>query len=603
MNSSSLLSDPNVNTAYVTRQLAYAQKSRQASSPHHHARTAAAMARSAPVSSTVTIIDPNNPSKVFNRAVNGNNGKNTNTTTTTLGGDTSSDDLWSTLDIGGVGLNNIAPVLWSYEFLTVLYLNHNNLTELTSDVAKLVNLKTLDISGNKLKSVPPELGMLIKLQDLLLFDNNITTLPNELGTLCELEMLGLEGNPIQPEIKSLLLREGTQAVIISLRENTPVGMPPPQREWITVENSVLENDNDKLSVLCYNILCPKYATSQVFGYTPSWALNWDYRKELIISEVLGYQSDVVCLQEVAVKHYEGELGDALKERGDYDSVFFPKSRVKTMTGKNRKEVDGCAIFYKASKYNLIEHHLLEYSPKSLQRPDFKHSDDIYNRVMTRDNVAVMIILEHKESLQRVLMVNSHIFWDPHYADVKLVQVGMMMDEIEDFAAKHLVPPSTSPDGPTYASVKQLPTIICGDFNSVPESGVYEFLSKGKLPPHHPDFGNYSYGGYTSEGLSHNLSLKSSYSHVGELDITNYTPEYKGTLDYIWYTNNTLEVVSLLGGIRQDYLDKVVGFPNAHFPSDHIPLMAEIRIKKPSSHHEPIEPNFGFTTNSASLTKR
>ncbi|KAI7900017.1 Endonuclease/exonuclease/phosphatase [Cokeromyces recurvatus] len=562
------------------------------------------MARSAPVPSTVTITDPNNPNKIFNRITNSNSGgKNTNTTTliSAMNNNMPSEDVWSTLDIGGIGLKNIAPVLWTYDFLTVLYLNHNNLTHLTSDVAKLVNLKTLDVSGNKLKSVPPEIGMLVKLHELLLFDNNITTLPNELGTLCELEMLGLEGNPIQPEIKSLLLREGTQAVIISLRENAPVGMPPPQREWITIENNILEDDNDKFSVLCYNILCPKYATSQAYGYTPSWALNWDYRKEHIISEVLSYNSDIICLQEVAIKDYEGKIGDALKEHGDYDSVFFPKSRVKTMTGKERKEVDGCAIFYKASKYNLIEHHLLEYHQKAIQRPDFKHSDDIYNRVMTKDNIAVMIILEHKESLRRLLVVNSHIFWDPQYADVKLVQVGMMMDEIESFAAKHLSPPSTSPNGPTYASTKLLPTIICGDFNSVPESGVYEFLSKSSLSPHHPEFGGHSYGSYTTEGLTHHLSVKSCYSHIGELDITNYTPEFKGTLDYIWYTNNTLEVITLLGGIRQDYLDKVVGFPNPHFPSDHIPLMAEIRIKLPL--REQNEPNSGFTNNNSASRKK
>lgn len=215
----------------------------------------------------------------------------------------------------------------------------------------------------------------------------------------------------------------------------------------------------------------------------------------------------------------------------------------------------------------MEHHLLEYNQKAIQRPDFKQSDDIYNRVMVRDNVAVMAILENKETLARLLVVNSHIFWDPQYADVKLVQVGMMMDEIETFAAKHLSPPSTSPKGPTYPSTKALPIVICGDFNSVPTSGVYEFLSKGTIAPDHTEFGNHLYGAYTTEGMSHKLSVKSSYSHVGELDITNYTPGFKGALDYIWYANNALEIVSLLGGLDSEYIKKMVGFPNAHYPSE------------------------------------
>jgi CCR4-NOT transcription complex subunit 6 len=210
---------------------------------------------------------------------------------------------------------------------------------------------------------------------------------------------------------------------------------------------------------------------------------------------------------------------------------------------------------------------LEYNQKVLQRADFKQCDDIYNRVMTKDNIAVMTILENKETLGRILVVNSHIYWDPLFADVKLVQAGMMMEEVERFAAKHLSPPATSPEGPTYANVNLLPIIICGDFNSLPSSGVYEFLSKSSIQHDHSDFGNHSYGTYTSEGLKHRLALKSAYSQIDELDITNYTPGFKGTLDYIWHSNNTLDIISLLGGIDQDYLDKVVGFPNPHFPSE------------------------------------
>jgi CCR4-NOT transcription complex subunit 6 len=216
---------------------------------------------------------------------------------------------------------------------------------------------------------------------------------------------------------------------------------------------------------------------------------------------------------------------------------------------------------------LIDHDLIEYNQKALQRSDFKQTVDIYNRVMNKDNIAVFCMLEDKNTSQRMLVANSHIHWDPSDADVKLVQVGVLMDEMKKFATKHLSPPASNPKGPTYASADKISTIICGDFNSAPDSGVYEFFSKGKIQQGHDDFGNYSYGTYTTEGLSHPLSLKSSYSHVGELPFTNYTPGFKGALDYIWYTTNTLDVISLLGPIDQEYLGKVIGFPNAHFPSE------------------------------------
>jgi len=54
--------------------------------------------------------------------------------------------------------------------------------------------------------------------------------------------------------------------------------------------------SDTFTVFSYNILAEKYATPQMYGYTPSWALSWEYRKELILQEILAYSADIVCLQ-------------------------------------------------------------------------------------------------------------------------------------------------------------------------------------------------------------------------------------------------------------------------------------------------------------------
>lgn len=75
-------------------------------------------------------------------------------------------------------------------------------------------------------------------------------------------------------------------------------LPPPEREWITLEDSVAAatTGTDTFTMFCYNILAEKYATAQMYGYTPSWALAWEYRKELILQEVLAYSADIICLQ-------------------------------------------------------------------------------------------------------------------------------------------------------------------------------------------------------------------------------------------------------------------------------------------------------------------
>ena len=282
------------------------------------------------------------------------------------------------------------------------------------------------------------------------------------------------------------------------------------------------------------------------------------------------------------------------------------------------------------RYQLVEKHLIEFSAVAMQRQDFKKTDDMFNRVLGKDHIAVVCLFEDKASGSRLIVANAHIHWDPAFRDVKLVQVALLVDEIEKIAnnfaklpprlnlsiptmSSTMVPsagstsdeegqsfggsstattadgtntdPTTAASSPTssmangvpkrrpqpiYSDGSKIPIIICGDFNSVPSSGVYEFLATGALAPNHPDFLSHTYGRYTSEGLRHRLNLKSAYAAPGaggENLLTNYTPSFQGMIDYVWYTGGTVGVNAVLGEVDRGYLEKVVGFPNAHFPSE------------------------------------
>ena len=105
---------------------------------------------------------------------------------------------------------------------------------------------------------------------------------------------------------------------------------------------------EKFSVLTYNTLCDRYATSSQYGYAPSLALSWDYRKELILQEVRAQNADIVCLQEVDMDSYN-EYFRVNLAYNDYKGVFWPKSRARTMAEKEAKAVDGCATLYKGQK--------------------------------------------------------------------------------------------------------------------------------------------------------------------------------------------------------------------------------------------------------------
>ena len=52
-------------------------------------------------------------------------------------------------------------------------------------------------------------------------------------------------------------------------------------------------------VMSYNILCDKYATRAMYGYCPSWALGWDYRRQAILKELIDSMADIISLQVIA----------------------------------------------------------------------------------------------------------------------------------------------------------------------------------------------------------------------------------------------------------------------------------------------------------------
>jgi len=504
--------------------------------------------------------------------------------------------------MGGVNIKSLPPTsgLFSFTFLINLYLNHNALSSIPPEIAKLRHLELLDLSGNHLTSVPPEIGMLTSLKELYLFDNHLTTLPAEFGSLHQLQTLGIEGNPMDAQLKAIVQKDGTPALISYLRDSCPTPAPPPDRVWKPFvsqsEREAMSADPnvETFSVVCYNILCERCATERMYGYTPSWALQWDYRKELILAEIVAHDADFVCLQEVDNAQYEEYFLPRLAERG-YEGVHWPKPRYKTLSDAERRLVDGCATFFKSDKYSLVEKHLIEFSAVAMQRSDFKKTDDMFNRVLGRDNIAIVCLVENKMTGTRTIVANAHIYWNHQFRDVKLVQVGLLIDEVEkianNFAKYPPRPPApatasetcdnaSSRPPPVYSDGSKIPLIVCGDFNSVPGSGVYDFLSTGSIPSTHPDFMSHLYGKYTSDGLKHRLGLKSAYAGAGELPMTNYTPSFKDAIDYIFYSTSNLSVNAVLGEVDKSYLEKVVGFPNAHFPSDHICIGSEFRVRPP-----------------------
>lgn len=231
--------------------------------------------------------------------------------------------------------------------------------------------------------------------------------------------------------------------------------------------------------------------------------------------------------------------------------------------------------------------------------------------MTRDDIATIAFLENRATGSRLIVVNTHVFWNPAFVDVRIVQIAVLMEQVTKLADGYAKWPackdkevfryangesngdSPKPSAPSmsYAIGTDIPMIMCGDFNSTPGSSTHDLIAHGKLAHTHSDLAGRDYGMFTRDGIQHPFSLKSSYSNIGELEFTNYVGHYIGVLDYVWYSTNALHNTGLLGDLDKEYLQRVPAFPHWHFPSDHLALWAEFAVKG-RKERKVVEADFG-----------
>jgi hypothetical protein len=139
-----------------------------------------------------------------------------------------------------------------------------------------------------------------------------------------------------------------------------------------------------------------------------------------------------------------------------------------MDDRDRARVDGCATFFLEAVYVClsVNVHLCLSLPLINRRFDLRlehtvelgslaatrssGSSTMLNRfvfecistvyllritshllsVMPKDNIAVLVVLEHRATRTPLVVVNAHFTWDPQFADVKVVQALLLMQEVQ-----------------------------------------------------------------------------------------------------------------------------------------------------------------------------
>lgn len=412
------------------------------------------------------------------------------------------------------------------------------------------------------------------------------------------------------------IKEGPEQFCVSLApvEIRPLKCPFELRAQHTKERLFQPN---QFRFMTYNILADLYADSDysrsvLFAHCPSYALDIDYRRQLLLKEISCYNADLICLQEVDKKEYLRNYETFFTYFGNYSGVYDTK-------GGNVGE--GLATIYSNDKFELIDSHrtlladLIEqrdrnekssleashgntlvedkplvgitprqhpvlenrHSPEAKQclarfdtiRQAITRGPEVKKRFLDRHTVLQTTLLRLRESADRfVVVANTHLYFAPDADHVRLLQGSVCVKYIEfikDFYSEKLCTNHAKP---------QIGVVFCGDMNSSPDCGLYKLLTQGKVTHESPDWSSNEEEAVIGLDIETALRFSSAYENI---EYTNYTPEFKGCLDYIYYERDKISCASVVPLPDHEDVAATGGIPSDVFPSDHLALVANLEF--------------------------
>ncbi|KAG7833104.1 hypothetical protein KL943_004552 [Ogataea angusta] len=355
-----------------------------------------------------------------------------------------------------------------------------------------------------------------------------------------------------------------------------------RRNWFDVSPPRRPTGNETITVSTYNLLSQQYMWPEVYNHIPSKYTSWQYRLPLINRNLmdLSLLADIMCFQEMEFNVYQETWKPLLKDHG-FDSIF-QKKRPPTYWTKSEDQLDGVSIFVNSNKFDLLSYEPVDYS-EHFQNPEyFTPTQDLRERAMTRNTVALIATVRHKRTGTIIFVTNTHLYWSPEFPDVKVLQAYLLVRLLKRTMRNHY----KVNDNQLSEIMRQgqASVLLVGDFNSTPDSMVYEFLQNGSLNIAKDTRFNYDYGklegAILKTGLLEFESQYKSLVHSSEFQCREHSQPFKRFIDYIWVNkySKTLTPIRVLGDIDIDYVDEFSWFPNESYPSDHLPMLAQFGIK-------------------------
>lgn len=202
-----------------------------------------------------------------------------------------------------------------------------------------------------------------------------------------------------------------------------------------------------IQFVSWNVLADVYATkgSTIEPGTTVNPRSWPYRSNMLRDKLAELNADVFCLQEV--DHYKDFYLPTLAKIG-MKSIYFQRPQKK----------DGCLISFRESRFELCNSFDLDLDCLTSLDDHLSYGRSKYQK----NNVAHFAHLFDTFTGQDFIAANCHIHWNPNVPEVKLAQVTYILSQLALFKTRENLP--------------HTPVIWSGDFNSLPDSEVYSFLT-------------------------------------------------------------------------------------------------------------------------------
>ncbi|KAE9553109.1 hypothetical protein FO519_003662, partial [Halicephalobus sp. NKZ332] len=166
-------------------------------------------------------------------------------------------------------------------------------------------------------------------------------------------------------------------------------------------------------LISYNVLCQWSMDNNPYLYEHLEHFNqgvggsqiWAERWKPLKNELQSLKGDIYCLQEVECEVYNDCFLALFNSMGFYGIYTQREGRA-----------DGCSIFWRTSKFTLIEklELNLNYDVEGLDKP----------------NVAQIIVLKHNFTKKELVIVNTHILFAPGRGDIKLNQLVVIFSQLK-----------------------------------------------------------------------------------------------------------------------------------------------------------------------------